>query len=427
MKPSRTNHRQGRLFEQRLSDQLNPNHELCILADVINWPLLETEFNIFFDEERGKFAKPVRLVVGIMLLQHMYALSDEAVVAHWTDNPYWQLFCGYDYLQWQFPIHPTTLTRWRQRLGEGGMEKILGLLIDGALKVGAVERSSLKKVIVDTTVMPKAIAYPTDAKLFCRALKRLVDFAKRENLFLRQTYSRLAPKILRRINQLFHARKNKQAKKEIKRLKGYCGRVFREILRFISKDSQLEKRAAPVLSLIGRLLLQGQEDENKIYSLHEPHVECISKGKVHKKYEFGCKTSIVVTHKEGFVVGAYAIHGNRYDGHTLQKALEQTKELTGKKVEQAYVDKGYRGNGIKDCDVRISGSKRKWNWRQLRDLKRRQAIEPHIGHMKNDGKLGRNFLKGILGDKIHAILCGVGHNMRLLCNFIRFQRAFSLG
>src|SRR5262249_34786103 len=150
----------------------------------------------------GKCAKPVRLVTGLMLLQHMYGLSDVAVVAHWTDNPYWQLFCGYDYLQWDFPIHPTTLTKWRQRLGEDGLEKILILLINGALKVGAVKKTSFQKVIVDTTVMPKAIAYPTDAKLFCRALKRLVDFAKKENIILRQSYSRLAPKILRRVNRL---------------------------------------------------------------------------------------------------------------------------------------------------------------------------------------------------------------------------------
>jgi len=425
MKPRRINHRQGRLFEQRLSDQLNPNHELCILSEVINWDLLENEFTLLFDDEKGKAAKPVRLIVGIMLLQHMYGLSDAAVVMNWTDNPYWQLFCGYDYFQWEFPIHPTTLTKWRQRLGEGGVEKILGLLIEGAMKVGVISKSSLKKVIVDTTVMPKAIDYPTDAKLFCRALKRLVDFAKKENIVLRQTYVRLAPKILKRISRLFHGRKSKQAMKEVKRLKGYCGRVFREILRFISENDGLEKRAAPVMSLIGRLLMQTKESENKIYSLHEPHVECISKGKVNKKYEFGCKVSLTVTHKEGFVVGAQAIHGNPYDGHTLRQALEQTKRLSGKEVEQAFVDKGYKGHGIKYCDVRMPGSKRKWNWRQIRDLKRRQAIEPHIGHMKAEGKLGRNFLKGVLGDKVHAILCGVGHNMRLLCNFIRQRAAIS--
>jgi transposase, IS5 family len=419
MKPRRTDHSQGRLFEQRLSDLLNPNHELCLLASVIKWDILEKEFSSFFNASDGREAKPIRLITGIMVLQHMYGLSDEGVVARWVENPYWQLFCGYDYLQWKFPIHPTTLTKWRQRLGEGGVQKVLTVIIDTARTVGMVNASSFRKVIVDTTVACKAIAYPTDVNMYLSSLKHLVKFARSENIPLRQTYEILGPRVNRKANQLFRQRKHKLAMKEVKRLKGYCGRVFREILRALDKNPDLEKRVKPVFFLVGQVLLQGQDGIEKIYSLHEPHVECISKGKVHKKYEFGCKASIVVTHKEGLVIGAQAVHGNPYDGHTLKKALEQAQTLTNHTISQAYVDKGYRGHGIKDCEVRCSASKKRWNWRQWQDMKRRQAIEPHIGHMKMDGKLDRNHLGGIIGDKLHVMLCGIGHNVRLICNYLR--------
>lgn len=421
MKPRPTDHSQGRLFEQRLSDQLNPHHELCLLASIVKWDILEMEFSSLFDANDGREAKPVRLITGLMILQHMYRLSDEGVVARWVENPYWQFFCGYDYLQWKFPIHPTTLTKWRKRLGEGGVEKVMTVVIDTARTIGMVNNSSFKKVIVDTTVACKAIAYPTDGNLYSSSLKRLVKFARSENIALRQTYEILGPRVHKKANLLFRQRKYKLAIKEVKRLKGYCGRVFREILRAVSKNPDLEKRVKPVFFLVGQVLLQGQEGVEKIYSLHEPHVECISKGKVHKKYEFGCKASLVITHREGLVIGAQAIHGNPYDGHTLKGALEQAQMLTNQKISQAYVDKGYRGHGIRDCEIRCAASKKRWNWREWKDMKRRQAIEPHIGHMKSDGKLGRNHLAGILGDKLHVMLCAIGHNIRLICNYLRSQ------
>jgi transposase, IS5 family len=420
MKPSRTNHRQGRLFEQRLSDLLNPNHELCLLASMIKWEALETEFAPFFDNEEGRHAKPIRLIAGLMILQHVYRLSDEGVVARWVENPYWQLFCGFDYLQWKFPIHPTTLTKWRKKLGEDGTTKILTVIVETARTAGVVKKSSFKKVIVDTTVAYKAIAFPTDASLYLKSLKKLVAFARSEKISLRQTYDRLAPRVHRNANQLFHRRRHKQALKEVKKLKGYCGRVFREILRACEHDQDLQKRVKPIFFIVGQMLLCGQEEGiDKVYSLHEPHVECIAKGKAHKKYEFGCKASFVVTHREGFVIGAQAFHGNPYDGHTLQKALTQASDNSREKIEQAYVDKGYKGHGVTNCVVTCSGTKRHLNWRQWLNMKRRQAIEPHIGHMKSDGKLNRNHLHGKLGDKLHVLLCAIGHNVRLICNFLR--------
>lgn len=424
MKPKRIDHRQGRLFEQRLSEMLNPSHELCILSGLIKWDVMEKEFCNLFDTEDGSPGKPVRLMVGLMILQNMYKLSDDSVVAKWVENPYWQLFCGYDYLQWQFPIHPTTLTKWRQRMGPRGLEKILGILIDTARSAGAVSESSLKKVIVDTTVAPKAITHPSDAQLYLKSIKKLVAFARNEGIPLRQTYERLAPKAYRRAGRLFHAKKAKLAYKEVKKLKVYCGRVYREVLHAVAQNPKLQQRTEPVFFVIGEILTQTPDSKEKVYSVHEPRVECIAKGKAHKKYEFGCKASIAITHKEGFVVGMQGLHGNPYDGHTLALAIKQVEQITGLKVEQAYVDKGYKGHNVSDCKVEMSGSKKQRTGKELKDLKRRQAIEPHIGHMKSDGKLGRNFLKGLLGDEMHALLCGIGHNMRLLANFIKNRRSF---
>lgn len=421
MKPRRTNNSQSRLFEQRLSEQLNPNHELLILTDFIDWDMLEIKLGNYFAHEVGTPAKPVRLVIGIILLQQMYKISDEEVLYKWVENPYWQIFCGYDYLQWKFPIHSTTLTKWRQRLGVEGIENVFELLIHTATDCGMVKPSSLAKVIADTTVMPKAITFPTDAKLYLKGIKRLVKFAKSEGLALRQTYRRLAVNAQQKAARLLHSRKFKQAAREIKRLKTYLSRVWHDLMRQIQDDQDLMQRAAPTLLLIGQILFQGHEGLDKIYSVHEPHVECLAKGKAGRKYEFGCKVSIVLTHREGLALNTMAHHGNPYDGHTLEQALGKAEQLSGKKISQAFVDKGYKGHGIKDKEVFLSGSGRGKSRSLRKAIERRQAIEPHIGHMKSEGKLGKNFLKGVLGDKLNALLCGIGHNLRLLRNFFRKQ------
>lgn len=427
MKPTKINHNQGRLFQQRLSEMLNPSHELCILAGLIKWDEMEKLFCQLFQAEEGAPARPIRLMVAIMLLQNMYKLSDEAVVAKWVENPYWQFFSGYDFLEWKFPIHPTTLTKWRQRMGPDGLEKVLCFLIETAKVSGTIKDSSLTKVIVDTTVAPKAITFPSDSQLYLKSIKQLVSFAKKENIPLRQTYERLAPKAYKKASRLFYGKKAKAALKEVNRLKSYCARIYREILRAIAQNSILQKRAAPVFFVIGEILTQTINSKEKVYSLHEPRVECIAKGKAHKKYEFGNKVSLTVTHREGFVIGIQGLHGNPYDGHTLPAALAQAEKLTGKKITEAFVDKGYKGHEVANCKVFISGMRKQLTRRNQLDLKRRQSIEPHIGHMKSDGKLSRNFLKGIIGDQMHALLCGIGHNMRMLANFMRSQYLLSPG
>lgn len=416
MVPKRTNNDQGQLFSQRLSERLNPRHSLLQLSSLIDWGRLEEESASFFSED-GAPAKPVRLVAGIFMLQHMSGLSDEEVVRVWVENPYWQLFCGYDFLQWKCPLHPSSLSRWRVRLGKQGMQKILRETIHAALAGDVMKEKDMTSVIVDTTVMPKNIAFPTDARLYYKGLRCLVRFAKRFELSIRQSYAFLSKKALRLVSKYAHCRKLKQARRETRRLKTYFGRVLREIERHVLSKPELQKILCPWLRNLRKIFEQQRSDSPKLYSVHEPQVECISKGKAHKKYEFGCKVSILVTHKQGFVLGSEALHGNPFDGHTLQQAIVDAEKNSGMTILRLFTDKGYRGHGVKDKEVFISG-KRKLTAHFKRLLKRRQAIEPMIGHMKSEGKLDRNYLKGTNGDRLNAILCGIGHNVRLILNHL---------
>jgi len=360
------------------------------------------------------------------MLQHMYDASDERAVHLWIENPYWQFFCGYDYLQWKFPLDPSSLSRWRKRLGEEGIEKILAVTITAALDVGAVKASSLKTVIVDTTVMPKNITYPTDSKLYFKGIQTLVRMAKDYDIKLRQTYVFLSKKALRKVGQYSHARQMKRARRESKRLKTYLGRIVRDVERKISKNNFLKTAFNSVLKILNKVLAQEKDSKNKIYSIHEPDVECISKGKAHKKYEFGCKASFVLTHKEGLALGTQALHGNPYDGHTLKNVLEKAETISGKRIDKAFVDKGYKGHGVEDKQIFISGQRRGVTRWIKQKIHRRQAIEPHIGHMKSDGRLDRNYLQGILGDKLNTLLCGVGHNLRLIIRKLCHPKEFQL-
>lgn len=420
MKPKKIDHTQGRLFERRLSQILSPNHRLRLLTEIVDWEHLEKDFAGYFSDVKGAPGKPVQLVVGLLMLQHMSGVSDEQVVNIWRENPYWQYFCGYDYFQWTFPIDPSSLSRWRKRLGEKGMKKIMQEVLSIGIKLGAVKKKSLESVIIDTTVMSKNISFPTDAGLYFKSLRILVKEAKEMNISLRQTYTFLSKRALRKAQRYSHARQLKRAKKEVKRLHTYLGRVQRDILRQLNPIQK--KLLSPLLEIIDKIMTQKKTDKNKIYSIHEPKVECISKGKTHKKYEFGCKASVVITHREGFALYVGASHGQPYDGHTLKQSLETSQEITKIKIKRGFVDKGYRGHNVKDTEIYITGKKGLTpHYKKL--LKRRQAIEPHIGHMKSEGKLGKNFLKGVLGDKLNAMLCAVGHNLRLILRHLEQKSA----
>jgi IS5 family transposase len=402
---------QSDMFRLRLDQMLNQRHALYKLASQIHWDAAETEFGNLYSEE-GRPGIPIRLMIGLHYLKHTYNLSDEEVVAQWAENPYWQYFCGETYFQHQLPIDPSQMTRFRKRIGDAGCEFMLSMTIHAGIVTKTVTASSLAVVNVDTTVQEKAIAFPTDARLYHKARGTLVRAAKRMNIPLRQSYERVSKLALAKNGRYAHARQMKRAKKEQRRLRTYLGRVIRDIERKLPAEHSAKMNK--LLEIARRILTQQRHDKGKVYSMHAPEVECIAKGKAHKPYEFGVKVGIVSTSKESFVVGMKSLVGNPYDGHTLKESLTQVKRLTGVIPKEAYVDRGYKGHGVEvdDTAVWIAGAKRGVTPTIKKKLKRRNAVEPVIGHMKNDGRLGRNFLKGAAGDAINALLCGAGHNLR---------------
>jgi len=409
---------QTSLFRDRLENILNHGHELYRLAGIIDWASLDNQFGQYYSE-KGRRGISTRMMVGLTYLEHAFGLSDEEVVARWVENPYWQYFCGEEYFQHKFPIDPSSLSRWRNRIGEDGAEAILATTVRAGLASKAVKESSFERVTVDTTVQPKAVAFPTDARLYNHARAILVRLCRESGIPLRQTYERIGPKAVMMAGRYFHARQTRRGKRQVKKLKTILGRVYRDAERKLATVPSARKVLGSTLELVARLLRQERHDKNKLYSLWAPEVECISKGKSHRKYEFGVKVSVATTNRDNFVVGMQAMHGNPFDGHTLGQALAQVERLTSRKPERCYVDRGYRGNGVADVEVFISGRKRGVTPTIGRELKRRSAIEPIIGHMKGDGKLERNHLKGTWGDKINALLCGGGHNLRIILRKLR--------
>jgi IS5 family transposase len=412
---------QDDLLRPRLIEMIDPRHELVKLAGLIDWEVFEREWAGFFPSGKGRPATEPRLVAGLLYLQHACRLSDEAVVARWIENPYHQHFTGETFFQHRPPIDPSSLTRWRERIGEEGVEWLLTQTIRARQKSGAIDEDSAKRVAVDTTVMEKNIAHPTDSRLYERARDQLVALAQEAGVELRQSYARLAPRLALQIGRYAHARQFKRMRKALKKLKGYTGRVMRDLRRHLDDipEGSLRDRIIVKLALVSQLLHQQPKGSDKIYALHEPEVDCISKGKARVRYEFGCKVSITTTLDEGFVVGMRSFPGNPYDGHTLRPALEQVAIMTDQRPDLAVVDRGYRGHGERKTRVLISGTRCGLTPKLIADLRRRSAIEAEIGHMKTDGRLSRCPLKGTIGNAIFAVLCACGHNIRKILAHLR--------
>jgi IS5 family transposase len=414
------------LFQSRLDTMLDPEHPLVKLAGLIDWSRFDAAYGRFYTQ-KGRPGLPTRLMAGLHLLKHMDGLSDEAVCARWVENPYWQYFCGEQHFRHRLPFDRSSMTRWRGRIGPDkallseveGLELLLAETIAVATATEAVTPQACTRVTIDTTVQTKAIAHPTDSHLLLRGIEWLNRLAKRYGIKLRQSFLRVARRARVNISRLIHGRGHAQAMRWVRRMRTWLGRLDRDIARKIAGDAALEDGFAVARSRVGRLLAQKRDDKNKLYALHAPEVECIGKGKARTRYEFGVKTSIAVTNARTaggqFIIGMQALPGSPYDGHTLSGQIEQIERLTGVLVERAYVDRGYQGHGHKGkAQVYISRMRGITSPTIRRELKRRSAIEPVIGHTKSDGLLERNHLAGAHGDAINAVLTAAGHNMRLL-------------
>ena len=311
-------------------------------------------------------------------------------------------------------------------IGEAGMEAILKATIDTAVSCKAIKPAEFERIIVDTTVQEKAIAYPVDSRLLEIARYKIVKAAKGCGIALRQTFAKEGKTLRRKAGGYAHARQFKRLTRTVKRQRTIVGKLIREVRGKLAVGA-INTGVSPftlsslntLLERADRIRTQKKNDKNKLYALHAPEVECISKGKARNRYEFGVKVSLAITHKQGLIVGAKRFTGNPFDGHTLAAQIKQSNELvanSGKVVHEAYVDLGYRGVDADNPGVRVMHRGRIKSMTKLerKRLKRRQAVEPVIGHVKHDHRMIRCHLIGSLGDALHAIACAAGYNIRWL-------------
>ena len=450
-------------FRSRLDQMIDMRHPLAVLANRLPWtdieaslaPLLvrqarsakrvisqdllgvaEQEFGAGISPA-GRPRLPVRLMVSLMYLKNSMNLSDEELVERWAENVQWQFFSGMAYYEPRLPCDATQIGRFRRLLGEEGLEQLLKATIECAVDIKAIKPAEFERVIVDSTVQPKAIAYPVDSRLLEIARHKVVSAARRAGIKLKQTYAQEGKTLRRRAGGHTHAKQFKRLRAVLKRQRTILGVVLREVQRKLAAHTQPEAvsgvaadRQAKALTELamwmeraGRILSQQRKDKDKLYALHAPEVECIAKGKARNPYEFGVKVSLAITHKQGLMVGARSYPGNPYDGHVLSDQLEQTRHLLqdlGREPKQVVVDLGYRGVDADNPGVQIihRGKYKSLSAHEKRLLKRRQAIEPAIGHTKADHRMDRCWMKGALGDALHALCCAAGYNIRWLLRAI---------
>lgn len=436
-------------FRSRLDQMIDLRHPLAVLASRMPWSQIEAALAPAFVRKSingkviehddlfgntleiagggtsaaGRPRLPIRLMSALLYLKHAFNLSDEELVERWAENVVWQYFSGQTYYEPRLPCDATQVGRFRTAIGEAGVEELLKATIDTAVTTKAVRPAEFERVIVDSTVQEKAIAHPVDSRLLEIARAKVVQAAKFAGITLKQTFVKEGKELRRKAGGYAHAKQFKRLRRAVKRQRTILGVVIREIKRKLTtastEASSTITRLNTLLERAERIRTQQPKDKNKLYALHAPEVECIGKGKARKPYEFGVKTSIAVTHKSGLMVGARTFPGNPYDGHVLNQQLEQTTILledTGKSPKQVIVDLGYRGVDKDNPTVQIihRGKYKSLTKQQRRWLKRRQAVEPAIGHLKSDNRLDRCWLHGQLGDALHAVLCAAGYNLRWL-------------
>ena len=416
-KPTRTN-QQSMFFT--LEDQLNHKHPLYLLANEIDWEKFEDKFKSLYSQENGRPCVPIRRMVGLQILKHMRDISDESIVEQWQENVYYQYFCGEQELAVGEPCAATELVEFRKRIGTEGME----LILKESIRVNN-DHDQDDTGFIDSTVQEKNVTYPTDAKLTKKVIDRCKKLSEELDLPVRQSYKRVLKDLARDQRFRNHPKNKKKALKADRKMKTIAGRLLRELERNLTSRGLHEVYAGDI-SLWWRVLTQQKNDKNKVYSIHEPEVQCISKGKEHKKYEFGNKVSVVRT-VGGLIIGAMSFR-NEYDGHTIDPALQQVERLTGRRLKVLAGDRGYKGQKMSGTTRVVIPDTPKatdsyYKRRKKHDLFcKRAGIEPVIGHLKSDHRLSRNFYKGVFGDEINIMLSAAAFNfkraMRLLLRFI---------
>ena len=405
---------QPNLFHNQLRDMLDSYDPLIALSDTINWELFDESFAKYYSED-GRPAKPIRLMVGLLLLKQLENLSDENVVLQWKRNPYYQYFCGMTEYQPALPCDPTDLVYFRKRIGTQGVEQLFSMSV--SLHGKAAQEG---QVIIDTTVQEKNVTYPTDGKLAIKMIHHLHKIAKEEGIQLRRTYIKEIKGHRISLRFFRHPKKIKKARAAMKRLGTIVGILIRDISRKLN-ETQLAKHQE-AFDLYEKVIKQKRKDSNKVYSLHESHIYAIAKGKDHKKYEYGTKASLVTTMKSNIIIGVAAHEKNEHDSKTLEAALISANKHRTKPIVEAICDRGYRGkkevDGTVICipDKPLKRDTKYQKEQKRKKFRRRAAIEPIIGHVKSDHRMQRNYLKGFIGDEINLLLAATAFNLKKWMN-----------
>jgi IS5 family transposase len=405
---------QGHLFREPLTAMLNMEKPLIALGNSINWAFFEQQFSKHYSK-MGRPSKPIRLMVGLLIIKQLENLSDERLVALWEENPYWQYFCGEQYFQAKPPCEASELCHFRDRIGKEGMEVIFSesIRIQG-------DKVEVEEVIVDTTCQEKDVTYPTDSKLLSQAMRALRRVADQHGIQLRQSYVKVEAEILKNIR--FLHRDAKQKARWIRKLRTIAGRLNRDVSRKL--PAEIGEQTRVDLSNCEKIINQKREDKKKIYSLHEPQVACIAKGKAHKKFEFGAKAALAVCTKSGVIVGAVSFANNQHDAHTQPALLDHVFESTGKRPAIAIGDRIYKSVKPYKGTTTIAPtngkspkaqSKRERKLKQER-FRKRAGIEATISHLKNDFRMRRNYLSGVVGDEMNLLLAAAAFNFKKWIN-----------
>lgn len=442
-------------FRSRIDTMIDLRSPLAVLATRIPWAQIEAALAPkFVHEDRagtvveghdllgptsavlgagrsnaGRPKTPIRLMASLVYLKHSFNLSDEEVCQRWSENIVWQFFSGMEYYEHRLPCDGTQIGRFRRDIGEEGLEQLLKATVDAAVAMKAVKPQALERVIVDTTVQEKAIAHPVDSRLLEIARHKVVSSAKRAGIALKQTFAKEGKDLRRKAGGYAHAKQFRRLKRTVKRQRTILGIVMREVRRkreaaeFATTNAKTLSDLTMWLERAERIRTQRTHDKNKLYALHAPEVECISKGKARKPYEFGVKSAVVVSHQHGLMLGARTFPGNPYDGHILSAVLEQATNITqdcSVKIKHVIADLGFRGVDDDNPGMHIihRGKFKSLSPQHKAWLRRRQAIEPAIGHLKSDHRQDRCWLQGTLGDALHAISCAAGYNLRWLLRAI---------
>jgi len=407
---------QRELFRTRLEDLINPNHELALLAQAIDWKYFENEFKPYYSD-KGAPSVPIRTMVGCLMLKHLYNLGDEKIPEHWVCNVYFQYFCGGIFFEHKFPFDPSDFVHFRKRVGETGIAKIFAYSVQ---LHGPEVVKQAKFVLSDTTVQENNTTFPTDAKLCKKVIDKCNKIADKKEIKLRQKFLKESKQLLRDTYNGGHPKRAKGAKKAKKRLKTIANKMLRELDRKMTEEQKTVYKKD--IELYQRAVNQQKNDKGKVYSLHKPFTRCIAKGKAHKQYEFGNKVGLITGGKKGkkIILAIDAFLENVFDGHTIEPLLNQMNMNKLNLPKELVYDRGGKGKSeIKGVKIIIPSPPKKKDTRYQKQTKRkkcraRAAIEPIIGHLKTDYRMQQNYLWGEKGIQINALMAATAWNLKKL-------------